>query len=350
MAPNGGETIRVNTTVTWDVANTTAAPVSAAMVDIYLSADGGMTYPFLLASATANDGSEMVALPAVATTQARIKVKGTDNIFFDLSNGDFTINAVTGPQQLVLLDRTGSMSIIRPGTGNSRCADALELAKQDVTAFATNHLGSFVAVWTFAGDRPTDLAGGFVDPAIALAALNALGPDDCTGSTPLAEAMCDAADAMSMLGTAVTDKRLAVSSDGGENNSSGDCAGPSSNAGPPWDPGSWQDRVQMRFDGLGIVQARFWGSVVFNGVDIETGEEPEGGVPDSLFFEYLANITGGVFQGVDDSDPLPPPFGGDGAAVIPTAGFLVSWRSAAADAGWAHDPTARVAVTRHGSR
>lgn len=80
-------------TITWDVANTTAAPVSCANVDIYLSYDDGITWPVVLASNTPNDGSETVAVPANSyTSSARVKVKGANNVFFDISNEGFSIN------------------------------------------------------------------------------------------------------------------------------------------------------------------------------------------------------------------------------------------------------------------
>jgi hypothetical protein len=93
-APNGGETWDVGETetVTWDVAGTNAAPINAANVDILLSTDGGQTFPIILASAVANDGSHDVTVPAVSTAAARVRVQATGNIFFDLSNGDFSIN------------------------------------------------------------------------------------------------------------------------------------------------------------------------------------------------------------------------------------------------------------------
>jgi hypothetical protein len=81
-------------TVTWDKANTDVAPVSTTDVKISLSVDGGHTYPYVLAASTANDGSESVTLPNVATTHARVKVEAVGNVFFDISNADFTIHAV----------------------------------------------------------------------------------------------------------------------------------------------------------------------------------------------------------------------------------------------------------------
>ncbi len=83
-------------TVTWDVANTAAPPVSAANVKISLSTDGGTTFPVTIAASTANDGSETITVPNTPTTTARIKVEAVGNIFFDLSNQNFTITAGGG--------------------------------------------------------------------------------------------------------------------------------------------------------------------------------------------------------------------------------------------------------------
>jgi hypothetical protein len=94
--PNTNVTISGAQTVTWAVANTNTAPVSCANVKISLSTDGGNTFPTVLAASTANDGSEGITLPAINSTQARIKIEAVDNIFFDMSNANFTISDQIG--------------------------------------------------------------------------------------------------------------------------------------------------------------------------------------------------------------------------------------------------------------
>lgn len=85
--------VGTNQTVTWNVAGTTANGVNAANVDIYLSTDGGNTYPILLASKVPNDGSETILVPNNTGSTNRIMVKGNNHVFFDISNNNFTITA-----------------------------------------------------------------------------------------------------------------------------------------------------------------------------------------------------------------------------------------------------------------
>jgi hypothetical protein len=79
--------------ITWNVAGTTASPVSCANVKISLSTDGGQTFPTVLIASTPNDGSQALTIPNTATTTARIKIEAAGNIFFDISNTNFTITA-----------------------------------------------------------------------------------------------------------------------------------------------------------------------------------------------------------------------------------------------------------------
>lgn len=78
-------------TVTWNVAGTTATPISCATVNILLSTDGGTTFSATLANGTANDGTEPITVPDQETTMARVRVQCATSIFFDISNQDFTI-------------------------------------------------------------------------------------------------------------------------------------------------------------------------------------------------------------------------------------------------------------------
>ncbi len=82
-------------TVTWNVVSTNQAPINCASVAIKLSTDGGLTFPTTLLASTPNDGSEVIVVPNVTTSMARLRVEAVGNIFFDISNTNFTITPVT---------------------------------------------------------------------------------------------------------------------------------------------------------------------------------------------------------------------------------------------------------------
>ncbi len=77
--------------LTWDVANTNAAPINTSTVRILLSLDGGLTWPTVLAASTPNDGSESITLPPIITTNARLRIEPTNSLYFDVTDANFTI-------------------------------------------------------------------------------------------------------------------------------------------------------------------------------------------------------------------------------------------------------------------
>lgn len=96
-APNTAVSYAGNSsqTITWNVAGTTANGVNCANVDILLSTNGGTTFPIVLAAATPNDGTQAVLIPNLVGTTNRIMIRGTNHIFYDVSNTNFTITAGT---------------------------------------------------------------------------------------------------------------------------------------------------------------------------------------------------------------------------------------------------------------
>jgi len=98
-APNTAVSWEVGSaqTVTWVVGSTTNGTINCQKVNIKLSTDGGFTYPVTILSDVTNDGSEAIVVPNNITASARIMVEAADNIFYDLSDTNFSIIAPTTP-------------------------------------------------------------------------------------------------------------------------------------------------------------------------------------------------------------------------------------------------------------
>ena len=78
--------------ITWDVGNTFESPINTKTVSIFLSIDGGNTFPINLANNTVNDGEELIFVPdSIATSKARIKVVADNSIYFAINESNFQI-------------------------------------------------------------------------------------------------------------------------------------------------------------------------------------------------------------------------------------------------------------------
>ena len=84
--------------VNWDVAGTDLAPVNCANVDIDLIvfAPGYGLYSFYPLGSTANDGNALVTInpPTANHPRARVRVKCSNNIFYDISDVDLSVTPV----------------------------------------------------------------------------------------------------------------------------------------------------------------------------------------------------------------------------------------------------------------
>lgn len=78
--------------IKWDTAGTRKEPIFCGFVNIYMSLDGGLTFPLLVASNVPNMGSYILAAPDVYSDDIRFKVKATGNIFYDINKRSIRIH------------------------------------------------------------------------------------------------------------------------------------------------------------------------------------------------------------------------------------------------------------------
>lgn len=82
-----------NATIEWEVGQTNNGTINCQNVNIKLSTDSGLTFPTTIVSNTPNDGSYNYLVPGISdTSTARILIESVGNIFYDVSNFDFSIS------------------------------------------------------------------------------------------------------------------------------------------------------------------------------------------------------------------------------------------------------------------
>ena len=119
-APTFGESLISNAaySVKWNVANTNAAPVNTANVNIKLSLDGGKTFTTIAAN-TPNDGEESVTIPASSqTANAYFMIEAVDNVYFAMSPSFVVDYSATG-EVCNTYNYTGPAVDINDGTGTT---------------------------------------------------------------------------------------------------------------------------------------------------------------------------------------------------------------------------------------
>lgn len=136
-------------TVTWNVVGTTAAPINCTDVDIYLSLDGGRTWKYNLGTYP-NTGTALVIIPdpGYSSINCRIKVKGHNNVFFNLNSSDFGVITNPGIYGDILLFPIPAHNTITIVTGD----------KGTINTLFYNAAGRFVAKTEIASIMDIDVS------------------------------------------------------------------------------------------------------------------------------------------------------------------------------------------------
>lgn len=248
---------------------------------------------------------------------------------------------------IFLLDRSGSMGAPTQSGSSNRCADSLAACLDEIAVFFDTY-GVFAEAMVVEFSQGTNYyrrlrpLGGTTDwLTIKADALAAAGSSTtCTGGTQLADSLCqmvtDMEDRIAANPTFFCTSYFYVYSDGGENGSSGACAGGTDTdlthrcpcdttwSGSPYTTGSWQEKACSRICGMtgctlhGVLNAR-----KFNDFSTDTPTVAEQRV--FRLLDSVAAQTGGSSYEVDDATGYVAGTGSPftvlaGGCVLPTTG------------------------------
>ncbi|WP_298622325.1 reprolysin-like metallopeptidase [uncultured Legionella sp.] len=126
-----------STPITWNTANTNYRPVNAQFVDIFMSTDGGLTFPFNILSHVENNGRQQICVPNFNTSTARIMVRAENGSFFNVSRINTSITP-TVPKAPVLLQ--ANRNPMRTTEAYVNYGDCIPLSEDTYTVNGLNNV------------------------------------------------------------------------------------------------------------------------------------------------------------------------------------------------------------------
>ncbi|MDY0781612.1 reprolysin-like metallopeptidase [Tenacibaculum sp. IB213877] len=128
-------------TITWNVAGTDSGTVNTPTVNIKMSTDGGVTFPFILATDVPNNGNCNIIVPVTGggdTNTARLMVEGNNNIFYAVNSSNFSIQET----EFALTIDNPNLSVCKPNNAIYSFIYDTFIGFSDTTIFSAENLPS----------------------------------------------------------------------------------------------------------------------------------------------------------------------------------------------------------------
>jgi hypothetical protein len=146
-------------TITWNVNGTNLSPINCSTVNILISYDAGNTFTLLMGNVP-NSGSQVITVPAVATDKhsCRIKVESVGNVFFDISDKNFTITTTSTAGIIQYASQTFSLNVY-PNPSNEVLSVAIHGLSigENYCVKITDLIGNSILTDTFVGAEQNNL-------------------------------------------------------------------------------------------------------------------------------------------------------------------------------------------------
>ena len=161
-------------TITWEIANTNDPDgVNCQAVDILLSLSGDRNFDFIVAESVPNTGTYTFTVPPIIpTNSARLMVRASDNIFFDINNGKINIQNANLPSislsnEMIELNlpKDSLLTIFIDVTNNGEEASVLSYQSYLGTDFQFDvgfDDGNFADGWSTSTNADCDNPGWFI--------------------------------------------------------------------------------------------------------------------------------------------------------------------------------------------